>query len=279
MVPRVCLFTTHSCKRGKIERDVAEHSCLAGHPSGFRAVVPLSRGDVSLSSRVCWLGEGRRASQEAGWITLPLRSWRLWDGLSIQPTGSRLPGSLSSVCPRRMWRHVSNVPMLPFRHLARFRRAHLRHVENVPPHPSGTDSQRFTTAVTSTVTSRRKPAAVRRGHRIDVEAGAPLEAGHARQPRDDLHVPVIVRQQLRVERRRVDDVVVRRLVEGRFQLEQDRLQDRCPALRSRFSECSRNGCCGSSAESTFRRETGWRRGRNATKLGVSSTMRFSAASS
>src|SRR5205807_933397 len=63
-----------------------------------------------------------------------------------------------------------------------------------------------------------------RWYRVDVEAGAPLEAGHARQTGNDLHVPVVVRQILRVERRRVDDVVVRRLVQRLFQLQQDRLQ-------------------------------------------------------
>ena len=57
-----------------------------------------------------------------------------------------------------------------------------------------------------------------RRHGVDVEAGAPLEAGHARQTGNDLDVPVVMRQRLRVERRGVDDVVVRRLVEGRFQL-------------------------------------------------------------
>src|SRR5207253_5531269 len=44
-----------------------------------------------------------------------------------------------------------------------------------------------------------------RRYRVDVEAGAPLEAGDACQPRDHLDVPMIVRQRLRVERRRVDD--------------------------------------------------------------------------
>src|SRR5262245_22823962 len=45
-----------------------------------------------------------------------------------------------------------------------------------------------------------------RRHRVDVEAGTPLEAGHARQPWDDLDVPVVVRQWLRVKWGRVDDV-------------------------------------------------------------------------
>src|SRR4051812_26686044 len=50
------------------------------------------------------------------------------------------------------------------------------------------------------------------GDRVDVEARAPLEAGDLREPGDDLDVPMIVGQLLVVERRGVDDVVVRGVV-------------------------------------------------------------------
>ena len=57
--------------------------------------------------------------------------------------------------------------------------------------------------------------------RVDVEPRAPLEAGDLGQPGDDLDVPVVVRQLLRVERRGVDDVVVGRVVERQLQLVED----------------------------------------------------------
>ena len=57
-----------------------------------------------------------------------------------------------------------------------------------------------------------------RRDRVNVEAGAPLETGHARQPRNHLDMPVIMRQRLRVERRGMNDVVIGRPVEGGFQL-------------------------------------------------------------
>ena len=71
-----------------------------------------------------------------------------------------------------------------------------------------------------------------RRHRVDVKAGSPLEAPatRPRQPRDDLDMPVIMRQRLRVEGSGVDDVVIGRFIEGRFQFQQDRFEDRAELI-------------------------------------------------
>src|SRR5438309_9535534 len=60
-----------------------------------------------------------------------------------------------------------------------------------------------------------------RRHWVNIEPRSPLKSRHAREPWDDLEMPVIVRQCLRIEGRRVDDVVVCRIVQRRFQLEQN----------------------------------------------------------
>ena len=53
-------------------------------------------------------------------------------------------------------------------------------------------------------------------HRIDVKAGAPFKAGRLRQARNNLYMPVIVAQLVAVKGGRVNDVVVRRPIDGRF---------------------------------------------------------------
>src|SRR5712691_12260713 len=49
---------------------------------------------------------------------------------------------------------------------------------------------------------------------IDVEAASPFETGDPRQPRNDLQVPVIVRDLFGIEGGRVNNVIVRRVVQG-----------------------------------------------------------------
>src|SRR5260370_30791127 len=59
---------------------------------------------------------------------------------------------------------------------------------------------------------------------IYVKPGAPLEAGDARQPGNDFQMPMGVAQSLRIKRRGVDDVIVRRLVQRRLDLQEDGLE-------------------------------------------------------
>src|SRR5258706_6019484 len=56
------------------------------------------------------------------------------------------------------------------------------------------------------------------GHGIYIEPRAPLEAGHARDARDDLEMPVVVIQRPRVQRARVDQVVIGGIVQRRLDL-------------------------------------------------------------
>ena len=84
-----------------------------------------------------------------------------------------------------------------------------------------------------------------RRHRIDVKTGAPFEAGRLRQARNNLYMPVIVRQLRGVKRGRVNDVVVRRPVQRRLDPARSPAASRGPAHRRPAFECSRSGsqCC------------------------------------
>src|SRR5436190_13025088 len=61
--------------------------------------------------------------------------------------------------------------------------------------------------------------------RVDVKAAPPFESGNSRQAGYDFQVPVVMRQFLGVERRRMDDEVIGRVVQRQFELAENRLQD------------------------------------------------------
>ncbi len=96
------------------------------------------------------------------------------------------------------------------------------------------------------------------GNRVDVKARAPLETGDLGQTRNDLDVPMVMRQLAMVKRSGVNDVVVRRAVERQLELVQNSGGAQVPGRRRPAWGCSRSGWSGSWARSRSRREIGWR---------------------
>src|SRR5882724_9965090 len=57
-------------------------------------------------------------------------------------------------------------------------------------------------------------------HGIDIKSASPFEAGDSCQPRNDLQMPVVMGQLFGIKGRRVNDVVIRRIVERQFEFAQ-----------------------------------------------------------
>src|SRR5947208_3421338 len=71
---------------------------------------------------------------------------------------------------------------------------------------------------------------------IDVEPRAPLKAGDTSQARNDLDMPVIMRQRLGIEWRCMDDEVISGSIEGELQFSQHRFEYDAKLIDLRFMD-------------------------------------------